>query len=218
MENESGVNFYLKDGDFEEPPEDIYYLLAATGLFKVTKTFAFTASTISFSPCRGKELSSLDKHEESLDLHLPKKVPYKIFLDCFGFFREIYKRRKSESGALLYWSEQKKEYILTIPEQKTKGRWRLEMDIGPIPEGSDYRLGTIHSHGDLRASHSEIDDADEEHDDGLHITLGDMTGFPSISCSVVVDGSRFMVRPADVFEFEPLKMPLVPEEWIKKVK
>ncbi|MDP3710439.1 MAG: Mov34/MPN/PAD-1 family protein [bacterium] len=210
------ISFYLKDEDFEKPPEDIYYLLAANGLFKITKTFAFTASTVSFTPRKGKELKSLKVHEEELKLHLPKKIPSSMFLDSLGFFREIYRLHQSEAEVLLYWSDKEKEYVLIVPEQMA-GSMALSAEVGANPKGLD-RVGTMHSHGDLWAFHSEIDDRDEEHDDGLHITFGDVMDFPSISCSVVVDGRRFMVQPKNIFELEPFKLPLVPKAWVKKVK
>lgn len=211
-----GVNFYLKDEDFEEPPEDIYYLLAANGLFKVTKTLAFTASTVFFTPRKGRKLGVLDSHEENLELQLPKKVPYKIFLESLGFFREIYRRHKTEAEALLYWDENNKEYVLAVKDQKTE-RWDLVAEVGRNPEGL-IRIGTLHSHGDLWAFHSGIDDEDEEYDDGLHITFGEVMQIPSVSCSVVVGGKRFMMKTSDIFELKKLAAPQVPEEWIKKVK
>lgn len=216
MPKDVGVSFYLKDGDFEEPPEDIYFLLASNGLFKITKTLAFTAATSFFIPCGKKELSTLDSHEESLDLHLPKKVSYKIFLDSLGFFREIYRLYKTEAEALLYWDENNREYVLDVKNQKTK-RWTLVAEVGHNPEGL-IRISTLHSHGDLWAFHSGIDDEDEEHDDGLHITFGEVMQIPSVSCSVVIGGRRFMVPTREIFELKKLAAPQVPEEWIKKVK
>lgn len=216
MIEEIGVSFYLKDKDFEEPEEDIYFLLASNGLFKVTKTLIFTASTWFFIPHRENELGVLESHKESLDLHLPQKIPYKIFLFALGFFREIYRLYRTEAEALLYWDENSKEYALDVKEQGTE-RLGLIAKVGSNPEGL-IRIGTLHSHGDLWAFHSGIDDEDEKHDDGLHITFGEVMQIPSISCSVVVGGRRFMVRTADIFELMELSTPQAPKEWIKKVK
>jgi hypothetical protein len=65
-------------------------------------------------------------------------------------------------------------------------------------------VGTIHSHASADAFHSELDDEDERHDDGLHMTVGNLDGKVSLVCSLVVDGRRFVLKPSDVFEGGPL--------------
>ena len=69
---------------------------------------------------------------------------------------------------------------------------------GPTPPGK-IRVGTIHSHAEADAFHSPVDDGDEEHDDGLHVTVGNLDGTFSLSCSLVVDGRRFPLRTWDIF-------------------
>jgi hypothetical protein len=44
-----------------------------------------------------------------------------------------------------------------------------------------------------------VDHGDEEHDDGLHVTVGNLDGIFSLSCSLVVDGRRFPLKSGDVF-------------------
>ena len=70
---------------------------------------------------------------------------------------------------------------------------------GPAPSGK-LRVGTIHSHAEAEAFHSPVDDGDEEHDDGLQVTVGNLDGPFSLSCSLVVDGRRFSLRSREVFE------------------
>ena len=63
------------------------------------------------------------------------------------------------------------------------------------------KVGTIHSHCDFGASHSHGDHADEEHFDGIHITLGHVTSeTPSLSVSLVIDGIRFHKLPQENME------------------
>jgi hypothetical protein len=76
-------------------------------------------------------------------------------------------------------------------------------EIGPTPAGL-LRVGTIHSHASADAFHSELDDEDERHDDGLHVTIGNLDGEASVVCSLVVDGRRFPIEPSEVFGREPL--------------
>jgi len=61
--------------------------------------------------------------------------------------------------------------------------------VGENPEDL-LRVGTIHSHCNSEAFHSDVDKADEKFDDGIHITIGNISLLPSFSCSLVSDGAR----------------------------
>lgn len=196
-------SMYLKDKAFAEPEEDIYFLLARNGLFKITKTFFFKASTYFFVPLQGKKLEELRKHKVGLELCLPKKIPFWVYEKSLDFFRRRYKAWRCEALGIIYWDEKKEDYKLVIPKNQKGDIYRVLAEIGLNPNNT-LRIGTIHSHGEIRAGHSGTDDEDERYDDGLHITMGDIEDeVPSISCSVVVDGQRFMVAKEDVFENKP---------------
>ena len=99
---------------------------------------------------------------------------------------------------LLYFNQEAGRYELKIPKQQVAGG-HCRYEIGPTPTGW-LRVGTIHSHAAADAFHSELDDEDERHDDGLHVTIGNLDGEVSVACSLVVDGRRFPLKPSDVFE------------------
>jgi hypothetical protein len=109
----------------------------------------------------------------------------------------VYRRHKSEAIVLLLYDLATREYELSVPEQQVAGG-HLAYVIGPTPTGK-IRVGSIHSHAEADAFHSPVDDGDEEHDDGLHVTVGNLDGIFSLSCSLVVDGRRFSLRSRDIF-------------------
>jgi hypothetical protein len=120
-----------------------------------------------------------------------------------AFFREVFRKYQAEAAVLLYLREGA-EYEIRIPPQQVAGG-HCRYEIGPNPPGC-IRVGTIHSHGAAEAFHSELDDLDEQHDDGLHVTIGSLHTKPSVSCSLVVDGRRFDLRPEEVLEVMPWQL------------
>jgi len=182
---------YLKEDGFEEPDDPIYYLVTRDGLFQVKRNPLFHART------RIKGLSWLMPEQEGARLLLPP-IPAAILADIVAFFREVFRVHRAEAVVLLYFNQEDRRYDLEIPKQQVAGG-HCRYEIGPTPAGW-VRVGTIHSHAAADAFHSELDDEDERHDDGLHMTIGNLDGEASVVCSLVVDGRRFTLKPSDVFE------------------
>ena len=209
---------YEKTQDFKEPDDLIYYLVASNGLFQIKKTRFFKSNTLIFEPKGKKNLGWLEKHGAGIELTLPFKFPFELVQQIMEFFRRVCdKHNGSEAICLIYWSEEEKAYKIIVPEQKVEPS-RVHCEVGKNPEGLT-RVGTIHSHGSTRAFHSGVDDKDEKNDDGIHVTVGGVGSLletPSISCSVVVDGQRQMLKPQDLIE----RMPqiVIPKDWMGKVK
>jgi len=182
---------YLKEDGFKEPDDPIYYLITRDGLFQVKRNLLFRART------RVRGLNWLMPEQESARLELPP-VPAAILAEIVAFFREVFRLHRAEAVVLLYFSRDGGGYELKIPKQQVAGG-HCRYEIGPTPPGW-VRVGTIHSHAAADAFHSELDDEDERHDDGLHMTVGNLDGEASVVCSLVVDGRRFPLKPSDVFE------------------
>ncbi len=182
---------YLKEDGFKEPDDPIYYLVTRDGLFQVKRNLLFHART----KIRG--LSWLMPEREGARLQLPP-VPAAILAEIVAFFQEVFLAHRAEAVVLLYFNQREKRYELKIPKQQVAGG-HCRYEIGPTPAGW-LRAGTIHSHAAADAFHSELDDEDERHDDGLHVTIGNLDGEVSVACSLVVDGRRFTLKPSDVFE------------------
>jgi len=182
---------YLKEDGFEEPNDPIYYLVTRDGLFQVKRNLLFHART------KVRGLTWLMPEQEAAWLQLPP-VPASILAEIVAFFREVFRAHRAEAVALLYFNQAEKRYDLKIPTQQVAGG-HCRYEIGPTPTGW-LRVGTIHSHAAADAFHSELDDEDERHDDGLHVTIGNLDGEVSVACSLVVDGRRFTLEPSEVFE------------------
>ena len=181
---------YLKDGGFEPPADPIHYLVTADGLFQVKENLVFRSCV------RVRGIRGLQGQAEEVQWKLPR-VPGAVLQRVVGLFREVYRRHKSEAIVLLFYDPASGEYGLGVPEQYVAGG-HLRYVPGETPPGQ-IRVGTIHSHAEADAFHSPVDDGDEEHDDGLHVTVGNLDGTFSLSCSLVVDGRRFALRTRDIF-------------------
>ncbi len=182
---------YLKEEGFEEPDGSIYYLVTRDGLFLVKRNLLFHAKT------KVLGLSWLMPEREAARLQLPP-ISAAILAEIVGFFQEVFRVHRAEAVVLLYFNQTEGRYELKIPKQQVAGG-HCRYEIGPTPTGW-LRVGTIHSHASADAFHSELDDEDERHDDGLHMTVGNLDGEASVVCSLVVDGRRFTLKPTDVFE------------------
>lgn len=182
---------YVKDDDFRDPQDPIYYLVTKEGLFQVKQNPFFRSST------KVEGVSWLQGEEEGVRLKLPP-LPASLLGEALAFFLEVFRQYKAEAIALIYYNQEKGCYELKIPRQKVAGG-HCEYEIGPTPEGL-LRIGTIHSHASAEAFHSELDELDEQHDDGLHMTIGNLDGEITLSCSLVVDGRRFPLKPEEIFE------------------
>jgi hypothetical protein len=181
---------YLKDDAFEPPADPIHYLVTADGLFQVKDNPVFRSCV------RVRGIRGLQGQKDEVRWKLPP-VPGALLQQAVGLFREVYRRHKSEAIVLLFYDAAAREYQLSVPEQHVAGG-HLTYEIGPTPPGK-LRVGTIHSHAEADAFHSPVDHGDEEHDDGLHVTAGNLDGIFSLSCSLVVDGRRFHLRSRDIF-------------------
>ncbi len=181
---------YLKDEDFEPPADPIHYLVTADGLFLVKENPIFRSAV------RVRGIRGLQGQKDEVRWKLPP-VPGTLLQRVVGLFREVYRRHRCEAIVLLFYDVVRREYELTVPEQEVAGG-HLTYAIGPTPTGK-IRVGTIHSHADADAFHSPVDQGDEEHDDGLHVTVGNLDGIFGLSCSLMVDGRRFALRSRDIF-------------------
>jgi hypothetical protein len=192
---------YLKEEGFEEPDDPIYYLVTRDGLFQVKRNLLFHART----EVRG--VSWLMPEREAARLALPP-IPAGVLAEIVAFFREVFRVHRAEAVVLLYFDREAGRYELKIPKQQVAGG-HCRYEIGPTPRGW-ARVGTIHSHAAADAFHSELDEEDERHDDGLHVTIGNLDGDTSVACSLVVDGRRFPLEASEVFEAAWLDAAAVP--------
>lgn len=213
-------NIYLKDDDFAEPDEPVYFLLAQNGLFLIKNSLFFKSSGLFFGKLTGekeeKTLPWLKEHKEGVKLTLPSKIPGSLIQQTLNFFRAVNKAYKgAEAIVLIYWLPKEKKYEFFAPEQEVGQGILPYYKVGVTPDGK-IRVGTIHSHANTEASHSPTDDRDEAYDEGFHITIGNVDFAPSFSCSIVCGGMRYIVEPEKLIETKAEND--FPKGWLKKVR
>jgi hypothetical protein len=174
------------------------------------------------------------------------KVPLitsEVLHQVIAFLRAAYQRYQTEAIALLYYSEEHGWHI-DVPAQKVS-RYTISAYDTKLKVPGYVCLGSIHSHADLAASHSGVDQDDEAEFDGIHITFGHCHNRfgVSVSAEVAVNGNRFgyplletegiefAVELPGVFEYiwnknkvpsTFIKLPEVPSvfplEWLERIE
>jgi len=185
---------YINDGEQEMPDDDIFYIIGQNGIFLRKKLGRIDA----IIPV--DKISTLGNVAADASYDLPK-IPRHQFAKIVDFFKEIHAQHSSEAIVLVHFNEETEHYKIQCPHQKiTGGSVQYLRNI--IYEGYD-NICTIHSHSSMSAFHSSTDDHDEKDVDGLHITVGRVDwddGQFELSCSIVFNGTRFIVDPMDYID------------------
>lgn len=167
------------------------------------------------SQTKVERVAHLPEAEEYVEYALPK-VPGDLMARVVGFFRAVFRLRRTEALVLLLWEDG--QFAVHVPRQRVSGssvKFTLAEDELP----AQARLvGTIHSHGAFGAFASSIDEADEAQLDGLHLVVGDLDQRrPSYSAAIAVDGHRFEASLKLVLE-RPRRLVEPPTDWLERVK
>lgn len=180
---------HVNDGKQPVPDDDICYIVAKEGIFLKKKM------GIMDSVAPVEKISILESIQATAKMHI-KKIPGGQFAKVIAFFREVYEEYSGESIVLLFYDETKRVYKIVPPHQKVTSA-ACDYDKGMTIDDMQM-IGTIHSHANMSAFHSGTDDKDEEHFDGLHITIGNLGDDDvSITASIVANGHRFVVQPEE---------------------
>jgi len=183
---------HINNKETETPTDDIYYIVAKEGIFLKKKLGIME----SIAPV--KNISILESVNTMARMHI-KKIPGTKFARTIAFFKEVYKQYFAEAIVLLFYDEKLKTYKIVAPPQKVTAS-ACDYNKGMSIEGMQM-IGTIHSHAAMSAFHSGTDDKDEQHFDGLHITIGNLNKENvSITASIVANGHRFVVEPEEYIE------------------
>jgi hypothetical protein len=212
---------YLKEQDpFSPPPEPTYFLVAQEGVFLVKRSPLYESVT----PYSGA-LPGLASQWPQLRVHLPK-LPQRLLERVVGFFLEVFRRYGTEAVVVLLYAPQR-GFRIGVPRQSVRrwytgvtyvGTYHVQYEHYPRPPGY-LQLGTMHSHGDLPASHSCIDEDDERYQEGLHITVGDILApQPSFRAVFVANGHRFALAPEDVLAGYNRPYLPAPPGWLANVQ
>ncbi len=154
---------------------------------------------------------------ESVKLGFAEKIPQALLQTAVSFFVAVYDRFHTEAIVFLFYAPSAPaggRWQIVAPEQNVEPARCKGFDPGSAPPGW-YLAGDIHSHGDMGAFHSGVDDADEGNRDGIHITVGGVNSLVEFSVSVVVDGVRFKLNMSDVVA--GIAPTAFPPEWLARV-
>lgn len=182
-----------QDNTTELPTDTTYYLVGKNGTFLHKNTGLIEALV------KVESVPVLHNVTSYAKMNIPK-LPVGLMAQIVLFFREVYKLHKSEAIVLIYYSQEKKEFMIdSVPQEVSSAgvRYKFESKLG-----AGYQLvGSIHSHADFSAFHSGVDVHDEQDFDGLHITIGhnNHENF-SLSSTIAVNNNRFVVESETVVE------------------
>ncbi|MBI2473473.1 Mov34/MPN/PAD-1 family protein [Candidatus Uhrbacteria bacterium] len=231
------IDVHVKHPNATEPSKGTYYIVARNGLHMRMDT-DWVDAVIPM-----KELQALEYEKPRAKILLPP-INAEVFLQIYGFFRSVYLAHQTEAAVLLHHSREH-GWAFTVPRQRVS-RAQVRYEMTQRLDG--YRcVGTMHSHGDLQAGHSNTDIHDEASFDGIHVTLGSLNEHPHLSmeAEIVLRGHRFplpveqlegVIAPVQVpaketflkgmfrsrlytvAENEVLKNWTVPQEWMNQVQ
>ncbi len=211
---------YIKDQEpFPAPRDATYFLLARDGVYLVKRSPVFEAVTR-----YDGVLPGLASQTPQLQLNLPP-LPQDVVETVVGFFLQVFRRYGTEAIVVLFYSTDSGFHVEAPPQQVS--HWGAGCDhlvgyhvqYGRCQRPPNYvQLGTIHSHGALPATHSHVDKLDERHQEGLHITVGDVTApQPSFSAAFVANGHRFQLSPEQILAgYARPRLP-APAKWLAQV-
>lgn len=216
------IPIHIKKPNGHKPPKATHYVVARNGLFLAKREWWVEAVL----PVN--KIAVLEDQETTARFLMPN-LPAHVFDKALKVARRIFEISGSEVCLLLHYSDQT-GYELTVPCQSVS-HGHVKYDAKEILPGH-LSVGTIHSHGSLKAYHSSTDHEDEFHWDGVHVTIGDMDDFPlfSLSAEMVVSGNRFPIDTSwfeglvttdrsDLFQLGHLESSQwdIPDAWLKRV-
>ena len=132
---------------------------------------------------------------------LAPKMPYAVIADCVAFFRAVWAEHGSEAIALLFLEDSK--WSAEAPQQAVGP---ASLSYGSLPAGR-RPVGSIHSHGAMKAFHSGTDMRDAEEFDGVHLVVGRLDlPSPEFVAALHINGRQFQLDIKEIVDGLPEPM------------
>lgn len=149
------------------------------------------------------------------------RVPSDILLKIVSFFKslmdiEAFDGECMEAVVNIYWDNQEKEYIMHVPKQ-TVAHASADTDLSEgAPDPERYvHYADVHSHNNMAAQFSSIDDFDEK-ETRVYVVIGELNKFFPSMAARISNGGKFHAIPLEqVFESLP-PVPFDPD-WIRQL-
>ncbi len=215
--------YVMKHQDTDLPPlglDETRIVVGANGVFRERHNHMFSSST-KVDP---SELGLAD-HYQYCQLRCGKlnRVMHRVML---SFFCEAHQLHGGEAALVLLYHPERRRFrwhcpVQTIEMHSSGGRWYTSDFISwdnPTQLSEGYvHFGDCHLHTGNNTTPSWVDTRDDQ--DGLHVIVAGITGKPRYNIDFVVDGKRFGVAPALIFE-DPdcLSGGRTPARWMKRVR
>lgn len=140
-----------------------------------------------------------------------QRIPLALLRQALAFMEKVYEQFHAEAIVLLTIVDG--QWGLHVPEQEVSPAslryWNSSMQ---------RVVGSIHSHPGFGFVPSSTDEHDEVDFDGIHAVTASFDASPAaMSVWAAVNGRRFRLRPAEVFEGLERTQATFPEEWLAKV-
>ena len=192
----------------EDCPKPIVVFPSGDGkLYQIRKTFVgtFTAPA--------EFLPEFPTAKSGFRLELPK-IPMELLYSIISFFRHVSQRHHAEALVKIFFDREKRRYVLHAPKQKVDAMGVETVEKKPHPPHL-VPVMDIHSHHNMEAKFSPVDDADEKRD-LLYGVVGRLDHvFPEISVRACCSGTFIPLEPQEIFETTPGH--LYPKAWEENV-
>jgi len=198
----------------ENIPEDckknISYVLSGDGVWEIRKN-SIGVFRNHICPCEIKGLYS--NFTEGFELSVPK-IPASFLDFTLSYFRQIYQKCSSEVFVQFFYEPEADSYSIFVPEQKVgPASVKYERDL-------EYEKGKIfvfeiHSHGNMNAFFSSIDNADEKEERFFGVIGKVSSRKPELTLRYCVGGVTRNIEIEELFDImEPNKKFVAPIERI----
>ena len=151
---------------------------------------------------------------EGWDLAVPL-IPFESFTKAVAFFRSVYKKHKSEAFIQFLYDPEAQAYSIHCPKQTVSGG-SVKYTRDKEDEKGIFVL-EMHSHGNMDAFFSTIDDADEEEDRFFGVVGNVDEYMPTAKFRASIGGKWLEMEIDDIFDTSLLKNDF-PQKWLKNIK
>ena len=206
---------FLTMEEAEDSGKTITFIPSADGLVyerRVTEAGEFVTPA--------SEVKLLDKIIPGFVSALPR-IPYTLFSQALDLFRYMMKARADgtplEALIHIYWDKEDEKFILHVPRQSV-GHAIVLPDAGEEPLDSDRYIhyADLHSHNDMDARFSAVDDRDERAN-RIYMVVGHLENyFPELTVRICNGGTHWLI-PADTV-LEPLPTQVFPHKWLERIQ
>jgi hypothetical protein len=210
----------LEDSELPElAPDESRLVVAANGSFSERRTPMYTTSARLLGPPPG-----LAEHYQYCRLACGK-INRTMHAAMLAFFLAAHRLHGGEAALVLLYHVERKAFRWHCPDQtvevyQSNGKWWAADTVRfehPYTLADGYVIfGDAHLHPGSPHP-SAIDTGDDQ--DGLHIIVGDMDRQPRYHVDFVMDGVRFGVKDALIFE-DPACGPAAqaPRAWLDRIR